>query len=1257
MANNNEQNPDINSLKASFCRQHFPDLVRFLRNFDISNERANNNGNTENFNMHFLLQAYEHKEKRKQQTEEQYKSEISNLKGSCKWILNDVREDDVLLAIDEYIAITSQTHGLNKLLSKLFKVNLNANTDYLISNASKTGPALNYSFEDETTKSILEHFSIPVNDKKIGKQCEFFKNFISNSTGVSLKDNSDNGKKKYYSYVREHREEFQFVNAFSLLSSLRNWSSHESMGFLDNPDQTRNFYRFIIFTHIGIVYICRRIWKKYSDNLVHASSDYQKPKDFDNFTLKKEIIKINIAANDRTWTIDNCNYSVDQDVHTVESNKNEVSFEISAKKYQQIAIHFTCNGDSYDVPIVFNYYLWNPVVDIVINPPRDINYRFEGIAGGNENIENKIGEQYTHFAKLLEEAKGKFEEGNSKILSILGRLEPSLQSLRNLAKSNNDVLRSNIIQDVIGILNSAEKNILDKIDELNKNINKKQNKIENGLERLNENFIKNEEIGLSKNKKELLLYYPLGLGAIAIFLYVVLFQIMDVCNIDYSVLYLNNRILIKTIIIFVWILIGLIIHYLYGTTKYAVLSTPKVKIWGYLPFIGIIIISVIAFTYIPNKTINSLIENYDFSANNHLEGDNTKAAKLMEEYLHEKKPVDDEQLRIQLTKYYLDYANLKEMAIEITRPMREDVVKYPKGSLFAAEALYALGKEYRRVHDIIQQYRSTSNSIPAVINRLEGLMYCYDNQYYDRDLDKGITLLKRAADDQNDPKAQYYLGHIYSHILAYKNESALQDTLFNLITAIQYLHKSFKAEPKAALELGRIYTDLNMADSAKFYLEKAISSSNDSLFMEATFRMGLLLESMGQVNNKYLKEVKELKYKPALLHAAIQEKNHAGAIEYYEAMGRYNGHRYIPPIVFEYISKEDFTKALDTLRATRNNGGFNEDFIKGMKAMIVDKDSLRGLELMKNSASYGCKYAKMICLFRDMEKEIKEGLFDIGKLKELKDISVEINFANYLISNILLQKARTYDIIDENHIERTQESDSYYKEAEQYGLKLISKQHPVGALTLIDARLLGHHFDKDYKKQSWIISEAKKELSFQYLLLRMSPDKQFCIATGENMDRISNGHNIKRAEWNNSIHFSFWNDVAIANNYLTFICGQLANIEDVKNEDVEKLTEAALVLINDSSNLDLKTCLANRINGLKTNRAESFSNFINKLEQQYRDDPFKKGLFSISNYNLVKEGEPISIHFNWVMHKYDVDNQAILNEFSNIKDHYYDKPL
>ena len=60
---NNIDDERINSLKASFCRQHFPDLLQFLRDFDISQTDGKVANNT--LNMNFLLQAFDHRDEKK----------------------------------------------------------------------------------------------------------------------------------------------------------------------------------------------------------------------------------------------------------------------------------------------------------------------------------------------------------------------------------------------------------------------------------------------------------------------------------------------------------------------------------------------------------------------------------------------------------------------------------------------------------------------------------------------------------------------------------------------------------------------------------------------------------------------------------------------------------------------------------------------------------------------------------------------------------------------------------------------------------------------------------------------------------------------------------------------------------------------------------------------------------------------------------------------------------------------------------------
>ncbi len=1246
MANNNVQSSANSSSKVFLCRKLFPELMQFLTKFDISerNGRARN----DTLNMHFLLQAYRHLKN----VEEK---KICALEEGCKWSFRTVKEEHVLMAIDEYYEITSIKHDLISLREGLVK------------NAIIPGRNEKWKLEDNTTFEILKHFGINTanNKTEMGAQRQAFSDFIRDAREMKIQKQQaevvfDNMNAKTY-------EELGFANAFHLLRSLRNWGAHALEKF--DPDEVTRYYRFILFTHIGIIYVCRRIWNKYEGTLIGLDNgDKKKYTPPQPCITNKETVKVNIIANNTNQTISNCEYQIANGkfIPVKESNGNTITFEFEIPKYTFFSIKFECGNEPYCISRKMTYIAWNPTLTIIIEPPANIHCSCE-VIGGDEfkDVDDKLSSLLSKYWSLSEikQSNDEIKKDCEKIQNTLNNLQPAFFLLQEHVSKEKNALKNDIREDINKTLDCLENYISGKYDKLYQLINENQeqtnqnfNSLINQISGVNKQIEEQELDGYKKNKLLLSWLLPGVLSIIALSLGLWLFRVLDICNVDYSVSYIKND-WMPYVFVPILLIIGFVVYYLYTTTKYVLLSNCIVKTKGFLPYFAIVTLLFVAWACVPNKTVKNLVANYDFGANNHLEGDNAIAARLMEKYLKEDHPIEDEQVRIQLTKYYLDYANLKEKAIEITRPMRENIGKYPKGSLFAAEALYTLGNEYWRVHRIIQKYRTISDSTPAVIDRLEGLMYCYGNQYYDRDLNKGIMLLKRAADEHKDTKAQYYLGHIYSHVISIKEDSALQDTLFNLITAIKYLQRSYKAEPKAALELGRIYSDINMKDSAKFYLDKAISSSTDSLNLEAKYRMGLLLESMGQKSNEYLNIVTDSSYTPALLHAAIIDENHAGAISYYEAMGRYKGHRYIPPIIFEYLAKNENIKALDTLKSTRPHGFFNEEFIKGMKAMLMDNDSLKGLELMRVSASMGCKYAKMICLFRDMEKDLDEGKFDIVKFEGLKDLSNEINFADYLLSNILQQRARKYEIVDKNKgIKRSPESIMLYKEAEKYAIKALAKRHPAGILALVDARLQGNSFDDITHKLSWTPSEAKKELSHQYLLLRMSPTKQFSILFGDHFDKISNKYIMNSEEWRSSVNYAFWNNVAIANKYLAFICSQLIDIEKVKIEDVERMTEAALDLIEEDSKEELKECLASRIYGLRKNRANDFADFLNKMERKYNDDTFKKSLLS-DNTNKYEEGDPIGIGFSWVWHIYNVSNQAILNEFSNIEDHFYDKPL
>ena len=110
--------------------------------------------------------------------------------------------------------------------------------------------------------------------------------------------------------------------------------------------------------------------------------------------------------------------------------------------------------------------------------------------------------------------------------------------------------------------------------------------------------------------------------------------------------------------------------------------------------------------------------------------------------------------------------------------------------------------------------------------------------------------------------------------------------------------------PKAAVELGNLYSDLNIVDSAKYYYDLAINQAGGNLRNEALFKKGLLLESQGMADNESLREARNNDYSPAILHMALKEKDHITAINYYDK-AQYDGYRYIPPVVFEYLQAEE----------------------------------------------------------------------------------------------------------------------------------------------------------------------------------------------------------------------------------------------------------------------------------------------------------------------------------------------------------------
>ena len=228
MANNNEKESYANSLKASFCRQLFPELIQFLTDFDISEQQGKLPNDS--LNMHFMLQAYDYidmsnaikKIEDPIAQNEEHQKVINALKEVCKWKLSDVSETDVLIAIDEFFDITSQTEEMSQL------------RDALIKKATFPGTHLEeWKFVDMTTKSIINYFGIELGNKdEIGHQRQAFSDFVKCARNIVLDKGTSEiaAESSYY----DQYEELRFTNAFRLFRCLRNWWGHDIEGFTND---------------------------------------------------------------------------------------------------------------------------------------------------------------------------------------------------------------------------------------------------------------------------------------------------------------------------------------------------------------------------------------------------------------------------------------------------------------------------------------------------------------------------------------------------------------------------------------------------------------------------------------------------------------------------------------------------------------------------------------------------------------------------------------------------------------------------------------------------------------------------------------------------------------------------------------------------------------------------------------------------------------------------------------------------------------
>lgn len=452
---------------------------------------------------------------------------------------------------------------------------------------------------------------------------------------------------------------------------------------------------------------------------------------------------------------------------------------------------------------------------------------------------------------------------------------------------------------------------------------------------------------------------------------------------------------------------------------------------------------------------------------------------------------ESEVARSKLAYYYLDISNEVEAALDVARPM-EDVRKYPYGCGFAAEAFLRNGDSLR-VKEIIEEYaRSYPNMMHPELERLHALLLINGNLYDSPNPDTGLAKLYHLVEKVHYQKACYDLGHWSATDLAmWRPGSREIATLrYDLPTAVKYLRRVADTMPRAALELGCLYEDFGVADSARYYLQKAVSLSQGDMRAEALFRMGLLIEKQGQQGNAPMQEAINMNYPPAVEHKALRTSDHRTAIEYMKRSGQYKGTRTIPPIVFEYLKASEirnFTgladSALKVLKEQRPECHFNRTFVNAMEAIMgtdrMEKNHDSAMVLLRQSAAEGCLYAKMMCCYQDAIRELENGGRKIV-VGELKAIEPVIPFAGVLLADLLIKTGH-------------------------YGDALMMSQYPI-AKNLPAAAFVLSSIPATYDIKSGLpahLDTLQKELFYSYILqklVRLSPHKNRWLMPCYNAD-------------------------------------------------------------------------------------------------------------------------------------------------------------
>lgn len=1228
------------SLKARFCKQYIPRLKEFLTDFDISQASEDENPK-DSLGMGFLVKAY---------NEMENKEQAPQLKANCKWKIEGVTEKEIYEAIEEFYVITAWKDEIDK-KDYNSKRKINEKETEANSVCGQRDKLLEFLFQlkiedcqaniaDTTMFAIADYYGIRNNAKQLG-------NLYQPYEAVAYA----------YDLLKEENKDglYDFRNVLRLFPNLRNAIVHQDY---DLKKKIR-YHEFIIFSYIGYVLACRRIWKAFNfekitttqqsfdkkkkklcrDNVV----DFFCPNNLKLFTIPEESVEINIGSGPK---IDVC--CKDKDGNTIDVttiSKDDNRYSISISKYKKFTITIS---DGIHEPLFIedelDYNAW--FYCYKVNLPKEwypSSKDYETLSEGTKHLIASVSKYVKEGVRedIKECIKQQFAELQPLINNVVEdgkRTEELNNILEKLTLFANGYGK---IEEIRSLIEKSNQTIFEELKTLSSKMDGLQGQlstISDDVKKANDNAQKAGDEGEKVNKTLSNWGRNIKTG---LFLVLVLLPIIYAGynffanNIETNIYWLRHKKLY-------WTLVPILICLTFGLTNSwnSIKNIKKEK--GKLNYwvTGIVTIFLLGCPYrFSYKNIDSFIDSYDFYRYDIK--DNEKVVQLLESCLvcetkESSKKYNEQQLRIKLYEYY-DYIHDSEAALRITRPMR-NVEQFQKGSQYYARALFKAEK-FAESLTIINNFREYYKGISKELQCLEGIMKTF-GYGCTQDISTGTIILSDLAKAGN-PEAQFYYAYVLSHDISKWGDGKedyqlanVHHSPYDLYQAVYWFRKAEETILQASLELAQLFASINMTDSALYYYQRSCRGNGDiRLLAESCYRIGLLKEKIApDAYNDFLEKAIENNYPPALLHDAQRKNDHKTAIEIYKQMGFYRDFRYIPPIVFEYMALDDDSTAvmdgtLQALQKLRPEGHFDMNFVRGMRQMLdtahVTINHNYGLDWMRLSAKQGCKYAQMICLFKDMDTKVvgSKGLA-YSDIQQMQKIAKTIPFANVLLS-WLFNKIGAYDM------------------AREFAVKALGKDHhPAGGLMLINIPPEEQHkmFNKALSDSSYKFTH----LRYNEMALRVVPSdqKKNCVYMASELD-LFNPKGITNVD-----QLVFWCNVAVDNNMLALACRFMH--DGIKEITVnyplyaKRFFNIILDKVDEKTTQDVRIELTYLL--YLCNQANN--GIVDELKKEYLNNSVVQKLFDPSILNGIENMELSSGRLLTII--YGINNQVLLDEFSQV---------